>query len=85
MREISPSSPWLLKKRENTLKVLKEFSTALTVPRWEMHAILTFPQALMVLNMCLDIKFIISEHSHTYINQRIECVSLQMLQTPHFL
>lgn len=70
MREISPSSPWLLKKRENTLKVLKEFSTALTVPCWETHAILTAPQALVILNMRLDIKLVISEHSHTHINQR---------------
>lgn len=63
MREISPSSPWLLKERENTLKVLKKFSTVLTVPCWETHAIFTVPQAVVILNMWLDIQLIISEYS----------------------
>lgn len=63
MREVSPSSPWLLKERENTLKVLKKLSAALTVPRWETHAIFTVPQALMTLNMWLDGQLIISEYS----------------------
>lgn len=63
MREISPSSPWLLKKRENTLKVLKKFSAVLTVPCWETHAIFTVPQAVVILNMWLDIQLIISEYS----------------------
>lgn len=63
MREISPSSPWLLKKRENTLKVLQKFSTALIVPCWEAHAIFTAPQALMVSSMWLGIQLIVAEYS----------------------
>lgn len=63
MREVSPSSPWLLKKRENTLKVLKKFSTALTVPGWKTHASFTVPQALVIFSMWLDIQLVISEYS----------------------
>jgi len=76
MREISPSSPWLLKERENTLKVLKKFSTALTVPCWETHAILSVPQALMIFSMWLDIQLIISEYSkrHSHMPMYLICL-----------